>query len=73
MSIISIYELPDFKIKKSPIVKNILDNLRKENKIKEDQYEDVVDFGEFILKAYELANLMDGKRENKNAVRVDKE
>lgn len=73
MSIISIYDLPDFKIKKSPIVKNILDNLRKENKIKEDQYEDVVDFGEFILKAYELANLMDGKRENKNAVRVDKE
>lgn len=73
MSIISIYDLPDFKIKKSPIIKNILDNLRKENKIKEDQYEDVVDFGEFILKAYELANLMDGKRENKNAVRVDKE
>lgn len=56
MSLISIYDLDDFKINKSPYVLQAIKELKMEKKSTQENFEDVIDFGEFILKMYELTN-----------------
>lgn len=57
MSIISIYDLQDknLKIGKSKFVVQAINELRKEKRIVQEDYEDVIDVGEFFMKIFEIA------------------
>lgn len=73
MSVMSIWDLEFTKgkkvSKKSPLVLEAIRRLKKERKFKEEDYEDVIELPELILKMYDLANEIDNKRGNNNATK----
>jgi hypothetical protein len=53
--------------KKSPLVIEAIRRLKKERKFTTEEYEDVIELPELILKMHDLANEIDNKRGNNNA------
>ena len=70
-NLISIYDLeilPNVYInEKSIYVQQALKQLINDKKYYEEDYEDVIDFGEFILTMSEVINKLDNRRGNENA------